>query len=484
MKKNNKGVLNNLIWKFSERISAQAVTFIVSIVLARMLEPRDYGVISMVMIFISLANIFVSDGFGSALIQKKDADILDFSSVFYFNFFLSIMLYCLLFSIAPFISEFYGEGYEILTPVLRMLGLQIIISSINTIQQSYVSRKMIFKKFFYSTLFGTIASAVVGIAMAYMGFGVWALVAQYLTNSIVNTIVLQIILNKWPKLMFSFRRIKGLIDYGYKVLLTSLIITGYQELRALIIGKLYSSNDLAFYDKGRQFPNLIVTNINTSIGAVLFPKLAQEQNDTKKVKELTRISVRFSSYCMSPLMLGLAVVAEPVVRIILTEKWLACVNLMQIFCLFYLLQPIHTANTQAIKAIGRSDIALKYEIIRDIIQSIALVAVMWISVEAIVISMAVLSFLFLFLNAIPNIQLINYRLSEQLGDIFPAIGMATIMAIIVYFVGFIDVNLYLKLGIQIIVGAIVYIAISVILKNKEFELIVSMIKEQFFKKIV
>ena len=151
MKKNNKGVLNNLIWKFSERISAQAVTFIVSIVLARMLEPRDYGVISMVMIFISLANIFVSDGFGSALIQKKDADILDFSSVFYFNFFLSIMLYCLLFSIAPFISEFYGEGYEILTPVLRGLGLQIIISSINTIQQSYVSPKMIFKKFFYST---------------------------------------------------------------------------------------------------------------------------------------------------------------------------------------------------------------------------------------------------------------------------------------------------------------------------------------------
>lgn len=477
MKKNKTGVLYNISWKFAERISAQSVTFLVSIILARLLEPSDYGVISIVMIFISIANVFVSDGFGTALIQKKNADIIDFSSVLYFNIIFSIIVYTVLYILAPHIASFYGEGYEIISPVLRVLGIRIIVSAINSVQQAYVSRCMIFEKFFWSTLFGTIISAVVGVTLAYRGCGVWALVAQYLTNTMVDTCVLQIVLNKWPIKKMSFQRLKNLINYGYKILLTNLIITGYQELRALIIGKLYSSSDLAYYDKGKQFPSLLVTNINTSISAVLFPKMSLEQDNPEKVKEITRLAIRYSAFLLSPLILGLASVAKQIVIIILTPKWLPCVNLLQWFCVFYLFQATQTANTQAIKALGRSDLALKMEIIRDIIQLIVLILIMRINVDAIVISMSILSIFFVLINAYPNVKLLNYSLKEQMSDLLPPIVCAGIMAIIVYYVGFLHLPIVIMLFVQIIVGAVVYISLSILSRNKEFIFVINQMRK-------
>lgn len=477
MSTSGKSVISNLIWKYAERLSAQLVTMVVSIIIARILDPEHYGTIALVTVFITFANVFVSDGFGSALIQKKDADIIDFSSVLFFNVALSIVLYIVLFFLAPFISNFYGEGYEILTPVMRVLGLRLILSAINSVQQAYVSRQMIFKKFFWATLFGTVLSGVVGIIMAYKGFGVWALVAQYLTNTTVDTIILQLSLNKWPKLVISFKRLKNLIGFGARVLFTNLVMTGYQELRTLVIGKLYSSSDLAFYNKGMSFPSLIVTNINSSMGAVLFPKMSQLQDDRERLKETTRMSVRFSSYLLMPLMLGLLSVAKPFVVVLLTEKWLPCVKLMQMLCIFYLFQPIHTANIQAIKAIGRSDIVLKLEIIRDVIQLVALVAVMWISVEAIVLTMAIQSVLFVFINGYPNRKLINYSYIEQIKDIFPSLSMATVMAISVILIGLLPLPTFPLLIVQVLSGAMIYILLSIITNNSEFVYIKRMVFE-------
>lgn len=481
MKKNNTGVLNNIIWKFAERITAQLVTLIVSVILARLLDPSHYGIISIVTIFITIANVFVSDSFGSALIQKKDADIIDFSSVLYFNIAFSIVLYMLLFFLAPHITSFYGEGYEILTPVLRVLSLRLILSAINSVQQAYVSRHMMFQKFFWSTLFGTVASAIVGIAMAYSGFGVWSLVAQYLTNTTVDTIVLNRTLRFRPRLVFSVERLKKLVPYGAGILGTKLLITGYQELRALLIGKIYSSSDLAYYDKGRQFPNLIVTNIDTSIGAVLFPKMSMQQDNHQKIKETTRLSIRFSAFIMCPMMLGLAAVAEQFVELVLTEKWLPCVSLMQIFCIVYLFQPIHTANMQAIKAIGRSDIYLKLEIIKKVIELLCLIAVVRISVDAIVISMAVLTTLFTFINAIPNSKLLGYRFSEQMGDILPSIVKALIMALIVYQMNWLNLSTLPLLILQVLTGATIYLVLSVITRNSELKYIFGIIKSYIKK---
>ncbi len=480
MSKEN-SLIGNLAWKFAERISAQLISTIVSIILARLLDPEHYGVISIVLIFITLANVFVSDGLGSALIQKKGATAKDFFSVLYFNIGLSCLLYIILYVCAPLISNFYGSGYEILTPVLRVLGLRIILTAVNSVQQAYVSKKMIFRKFFISTLGGTISSAIVGISMAYAGYGVWALVAQYLTSTFVSTLTLSLALKKKPQFIFSINSIKELFPYGVRILGTGLLITGYQELRALIIGKVYSSSDLAYYDKGRQFPNLIVTNINSSIGAVLFPKMSQEQDDNERIKATTRNSIRFSAYVMCPMMLGLAAVAESFVRLILTEKWMPCVPLLQLFCIIFLFQPIHTANMQAIKAIGRSDVYLILEIVKKVIELIVLLLVMRISVDAIVVGMAVCTTLFVFVNAYPNKKLLNYNIREQLLDLAPSVVMSVMMFICVYAMNYISMNGWVKMLLQCFVGVVIYVVLSVITKNDEFkrikEMLLGMVKK-------
>ena len=472
------GLIGNLFWKFAERITAQFVTLIVSVVLVRILEPSHYGIIAIVEIFITLANVLVSDGFGSALIQKKDADELDFASVFYFNLGFSIFLYCCLFIAAPYIANFYGKEYAILVPVLRVLGIRIIISGINSVQQAYVSRHMIFKKFFWATLFGTSVSAVVGIIMAITGFGVWALVAQYLTNTIVDTIVLNLSIKFKPIRKFSWNRLKSLLNYGIKILATSMLISFYQELRALIVGKVYSSSDLAFYDKGKQFPSLIIININTSISAVLFPKMSQQQDNLVLVKETARKLIKFSSFFMCPMMVGLAVVADAFVSVVLTDKWLPCVPLLRLFCIVYLFQPIHSANMQAIKAIGRSDVYLKLEIIKKTIELASLLFVMKISVKAIVISMAVLTFLFTFVNAYPNIKLLNYGIREQIKDIFPSLGMSGIMALLIFPIQMLQLPKVVILVMQVIVGIVIYSLIALLTKNEQFFYILRIIKRR------
>ena len=466
MEKNN--LISNLIWKFAERVSAQLISTVVSIILARLLSPEYYGVISIVMIFITLANVFVSDGFGSALIQKKDATATDFFSVLYFNIVFSCVLYAVIFLAAPYIAMFYGNGYEILTPVLRVLGLRIILTAINSVQQAYVSKKMMFRKFFVATLWGTIISAVVGITMAYSDCGVWSLVAQYLTSTTVSTFTLFLTLKKKPRLLFSFLSLKELFPYGCSILGTGLLITGYQELRALIIGKMYSPADLAYYDKSKGFPNLIIGNVNSSLAAVLFPKMAEQQSEQENIKLTTRKSIRLSSYVMCPMMLGLAAVAEPFIRLLLTEKWIESVPLLRLFCIMYLFYPIHTANMQAIKALGRGDTYLKLEITKKVIELIVLLVTMWISVTAMVVGMVFCATLFTFVNSYPNIKLLNYGFKEQMRDILPNITMSVIMFICVYSVGFIPLNNLALLCIQIVTGAILYIVLSILTRNKEF----------------
>ena len=467
---NSSGLITNLAWKFGERVSSQLVSLVVSIVLARILMPSDYGAIAMVTVFIALAQVFVEGGFSGALIQKKEADRLDFSTVFYFVLAFSLVIYVAIFFMAPYISLFYGKGYEVLTPVFRVLGIQIIIFGVNSVQQAYVSREMMFRKFFYATLAGTIVSAVIGLSMAYLGYGVWALVGQQLSMTIVNTITLFLVTRKLPVLSFSWQRLKQLLSYGIKLFASNVLITIYQELRALIIGKLYTPSDLAFYDKGKSFPSLVVTNINSSIGAVLFPKISKEQDDINQVKQTTRNSIRFSAFLMSPMMLGLAAVAEPFIRLLLTEKWVPCVPLLQIFCVVFLFQPIHTANMQAIKAIGRSDIYLWLEIIKKIVELIVLLLVMRIGVTAIVVSMAILTTLFTFVNAYPNARLINYSFGEQMKDIIPSIGGSLIMAACIYLISFLPLTDWSMLLIQIPLGAIIYIFLSKAFKIKEFKM--------------
>ncbi len=476
-------LLNNFVWKFAEQVSAQVISTVVSIILARLLAPSYYGVVAMVMVFITVANVFVGEGLGSALIQKKNATPLDFFSILYFNIGFSVVLYLILFFAAPYISAFYGDDYAILTPVLRVLGVIVIISAVNSVLHAYVSKKMIFRKFFVATLGGTILSAIVGITMAYNGFGVWALVAQRIVSVFVSTLTLGISLGKKPRLIFSFKSVKELIPYGTRILGSGLLITGYKELRALIIGKFYSSADLAFFNKGKQFPTLITTNISSSLSAVLFPKMSGEQDNKEKVKTTMRNSIRITSYVMSPMMLGLAAVAPAFVRLILTDKWLPAVPLLQMFCISELFFPINSANMQAIKALGKGKIYLRIEIIKKITELVILLAVMKISVTAIVVQLVVCSALFTVINAYPNIKLLNYGIKEQMKDILPSFTMSGIMAVAVYSLGQLSIGDFPLLCLQAVSGFMVYIILSSVTNNREFKFILNLVFGKFKKRV-
>lgn len=470
----NKNVVNNFIWRFAERCGAQAVTLIVSIVLARILIPSDFGTVSLVMVFTTIMQVFVDSGLGTALIQKKDADDLDFSSVFYFNFAVCLILYAVMFMAAPLIAGFYNDTS--LTSIIRVISLTIIISGVKGIQQSYVSRNMLFKSFFFATLGGTIFSAFLGIGMAYAGCGVWSIVAQQLSNTAIDTLILWITVKWRPKKMFSWERLKGLLSYGWKLLVSSLLDTVYNNLRNLIIGKIYTSADLAYYNQGDKFPKVIVTNINASIDSVLLPSMAGEQDHRDRVKSMTRRAIKTSTYIMAPLMMGLMFCAEPVVKLLLTDKWLPCVPYLRIFCFTYMFWPIHTANLNAIKAMGRSDLFLKLEIVKKIMGLTLLLLTMRISVMAMAYSLIVSGVCSQVINSWPNWKLLDYNYLEQLRDILPSIIIALIMGIIVYFIGFLRLPTIIILLIQVLTGAAIYIGASALLHLEEFEYLFGMVK--------
>lgn len=465
---------SGLIWKFAERISAQLVSMVVSIILARLLAPNDYGIVSLVTIFITICNVFVTSGFGSALVQKKEADEVDFSSIFYVSIVIAIVLYLVLFFCAPLVAKFYEN--DLLTPVLRVMGLRLPIAAINSVQQAYVSRRMAFRKFFWATLFGTIVSGVVGIWMAYAGYGVWALVAQYMTNVCIDTIVLAIVDRWYPRLKFSFQRLKGLLSYGWKLLASAMLDTGYGELRSLVIGKIYTTADLAFYNKGASFPKLIVTNVNSSMQSVLFPAMAKKQDEKGKLKEITRRAIKTSSYVMLPCMVGLAVIAESFVRVVLSEKWLPAVPFIQIMCFIYILYPIHTANLQTYKALGRSDIFLKLEIVKKVIGILSLLASMWFGVLWIALTEMLTSVMSSIINAFPNKKLLDYSYWEQIKDILPALLLSLGMGGIVYCISFIPWNEIVILVLQILTGIAIYVTGSLIFRLESFYFIVNTIK--------
>lgn len=467
-------VISNFIWRFAERCGAQLVSFVVSIVLARILAPEDYGTIALVTVFTAILQVFVDSGLGTALIQKKDADDLDFSSVFYFNVFVCLILYAGMFVAAPYIAAFYRDAS--LTPVIRILSLTIVISGVKGIQQAYVSRNMLFRRFFFSTIGGTIFSAFLGIGMAYAGAGVWALVAQQLSNTMIDTLILWITVKWRPKKEFSWIRLKSLLSFGWKLLVSSLLDTVYNNLRNLVIGKLYSSTDLAYYNQGDKFPKVIVTNINTSIDSVLLPTMSDAQDDKNRVKNMTRRAIKTSTYIMAPLMMGLAFCAEPVVKIVLTEKWLPCVPFLRIFCVTYMFWPVHTANLNAIKAMGRSDYFLKLEIIKKVIGLVLLISTMWYGVMAMAYSLLLSSILSQIINSWPNKKLLGYGYLEQVRDFAPGILLAVVMGICVYFVGFLPFAALATLIVQIIVGAAIYIGASALLKLEVFEYLLEMTK--------
>lgn len=469
-------IFTSFIWKFAERISAQLVSTIVSIVLARLLMPDDYGVVSIVTVIITLCNAFVVGGFGNALIQKKDANDIEFSSMFYVSVATSLALYSILFLVAEPIATFYDK--EILCPIIRIMGLRIPIAGINSIQHAYISRHMQFKKFFLATLVGTAASAVVGVVMALNGGGPWALVGQYLTNVILNTAILFCVGGWRPQLVFDFAAVKKMMPFATKLMGATLLDAFFNEIRSIIIFTKYSSADLSMYENGRKYPNLIVININTSIGSVLFPAMSKYQSDPNQISVLMKRSIRASAFILAPLLCGLLAVAPRFVSTVLTDKWLPCVPYIQLTCIMCIFYPIHTINIQAMNAIGQSGKVLKLEIIKKVLNVLVLLYSMNYGVFGIMLGSLLISLLSTWINAFYSKRYFNYSFGKQIRDIAPSVCMALVMAIFVaIFDRTLTINGWVLLVLDVLLGAAIYIAACKILKIQELRDILNIYKQ-------
>ena len=467
-------VLSGLIWRYAERCGAQGIQFIVQIVLARLLTPSDYGIIGLITVFIAIAQVFAQSGLGEALVQRKNADDKDFSTVFYFSIIFSIVLYGVLFLCAPIIASFYNMPQ--LTAVVRVLGISVIIASVNSVQQAYVQKTMQFKRFFWATLGGTIISAFVGIFMAYKGMGVWALVGQQLANQVIDTIILWITVKWRPKFIFSIKRMKELFSYGWKILCVAVFNTVYGNVYSLVIGKFYSAAELGYYNRGKQFPILIITNINSAIDSVLFPVMSEVQDEKQRLKNMVRRSIMTSTFFIFPCMAGLAAIAKPLTLLLLTEKWLPAVPFIQFCCFSYAFWPIHTANLQAIKAVGRSDIYLTLEIIKEVLGIAILIVTLPFGLYVMMIGNCVSAVICSFLNAFPNKKLLGYSYIEQIRDMLPAMLLSLIMCAIVLCVNLLNLNNIITMIIQVIIGGVIYILGAKLLKLESMSYVINTLK--------
>ena len=429
-------------------------------------------------IFTTLANVFIQNGFNTSLIQGKEVTEEDYSSVFWITMASAVLLYIIIFLTAPFIAEFY-EMPEITAP-FRVLAIVLIPGAVNSIQVAKVSRDMDFKKIFTGNIAAVIISGIAGIAIAYNGGGLWALVSQNLINVTVACIVMLFTVKWKPRFVCNFEKISVLFSYGCKLLVSALIDTLYQDLSSLVIGKKYDSGMLGYYNRGKQFPQFIIGAVNGAIQSVLLPAMSSEQDDNSKVKQMMRNSMTLSAYIIFPMMAGLAAIAEPMVSLLLTDKWLPCVPYLQIFCFSFAFWPVHTSNLQAINAVGRSDIFLKLEIIKKMYGIIILLIAIFCFDSPIAIAMtgAVTALLSSFVNAFPNKSLIGYSYFDQMKDIMPSFIMASIMFTAVYFIGKIGLNNILTLVIQIVSGVGIYLLLSLITKNRPFGVIVNFFRRR------
>jgi O-antigen/teichoic acid export membrane protein len=456
-------------WVLMEKMSLQLVSFCVTLVLARLLTPSDYGTVALLTIFLAVLGVLVDAGFGSALVQKKDATDLHFNSVFYLSIAVSVCAYALLFLCAPSIAGFYAVPE--LKPIVRVVGLQLVFNAINSVQTAELTRKMLFHLSFRISLISTLPSAAVGIAMAYLGYGPWALVCQSMTSSALGVVARWFIIAWRPRLMFSFAALRGLFSFGWKMSVNSMIEVAFDNTWGLIVGKVYQKSELAFINKGKHLPALLMDSINGTLTRVSFPALVQFQNDRHKIREATRRIIQCSSFLVFPAMMGMAASASEIVYLLFGTQWTNAIPYARLGCFQLALWPLSLVQ-MTLMAIGRSDVLVKINVVRKVIGFAIMGATLWISP---LVFMAAMAFVYTpvgtWTNTIPNKKLFGYTLLDELRDVASIIVATVAMTILVWGAHFALVHcglggtdapmLALRLFVQVVVGVSAYTLISI-----------------------
>ena len=478
MKKNSIKTANSpfmsAIYRTADRIISQLISLVVSLVLARLLTPQDYAPVTMVTVMITILNVFVDSGLTDALIQKKSPDDLDYSSALLMGFAVSITIYVLILLLSPVVASSYGM--DILVPVLRVMGLKLLLVPANGVLHAYVSKRMMHHLYFNASVAASAASGVLGIAMAVLGYGVWALVAQYLMFSAVSVLLLYAMSGYRFSFRFSWLRCKSLFSFGWKVLASSLIDVGYEKARELIIPFKHDKVQRSFYSKGQQLPELIANNVSISAISVLFPVFSSMQDDKARLHSALRRSAKTSSYLIFPIMVGFMAVSELFVRVVLTEKWLPAAMYMQIFCVMYMLKPQYSIHKSVIKSLGKSGLLLKLSLAEKAVGIVILLGVMSYS-PAVLAWSAVGTYVFgTFLMMLASRILAGYTFKEQLRDTVPYLVLSIPMGIAARFVASLPLPGIAALCLSVGAGIVVYIVLSAIFRVDSFKYLINLLR--------
>lgn len=457
--------LNGFIWKLSEKVGTQLLQIVLQIILARILLPSDYGLIAILSIFITISDVFITQGFSTGIIQKKVVDDLDCSSIFWANLLLSFILYLILFLISPYVAKFYKN--ELLIKIMRVLSLNVIIGAIGSVHNAVLSRKLDFKKSFYRNLSNIITQGIVGIILAYKGYGVWSLVFSKLSGSLVGSLVLCLTVEWRPKFVFSLERVTNLFYFSSRILGTNILNTFFNNVHTLIIGKYYTNDILGYYQRGQQIPQATMTAVDGSMNEVLYATLSKYQDDIPNLKRILRKSMKLSMYVVMPLMFGLISIAKPLTIFLLTEKWIHSVPFMQLSCIICMFWPL-TARIHGLNALGRSDVTLKIEIISKLLTLALILVLVPFGIYAIMYGTIIASCISLWIVSFYVKKYIGYTNKEMFRDLLPTFISSIIMMICVLFAGKFVQNIFLKLVVEILIGIIVYVFFSDFFKIDSF----------------
>lgn len=464
-----------IIWSSIERFSVQFIQLILSVLIARVLSPEDYGIVGMLAIFLAIAQTFVDSGFSNALIRKIDRTEVDNSTVFYFNIIVGIVFYLILFFSAPLIARFYNT--PILIPITRVLALGVFFNSLTIVQRAILTAKVDFKTQAKSSLVSVLISGAIGLYMAYTGYGVWALVIQALFGYILNTVTLWI-LTKWkPIWSFSLTSFKEMFGFGSKLLISALLDTTYSNLYTIIIGKVYSSADLGFYSRANNFAQFPSSNLTGIMQRVTYPILCEYQDQNDRLKQVYRKYLRTSAFIIFPLMVGLAAVAHPLIITILSEKWTGSVVLLQIISLGLMLYPIHAINLNLLQVKGRSDLFLRLEIIKKSIGIIILIITIPRGLIWMCLGQIISSILCLMVNTFYTGKLINLGFLKQLKDLLPSLAYSLSMGIVVLMVINCFKDNLTQLIVGVVAGIVYYLSVTKITNSSELNNLLSLIRK-------
>ena len=473
-----KQTLSGVFWTFTDTFILRGLSFIASVVLARLLGPTEFGLVGMISVFVAIGNSLVDSGLSASIIRTKEANDQDFSTVFYLNLLMSVLVYGLVFIAAPYIASFFNQ--DILIPIVRIYCISFIISAFSSIQMAILNKEMKFKKIMQCRLPGTIIGVVVGIAMGYLGYGVWSLVWMFLTTQIVNSVMLWLFSIWKPSLTFSKEKLKYHYGFGYKLMLSGLINTLYNNIYKVIIGKFFSVQSLGYYERAEAFNSQPVTILTTIISKVSYPLLSKIQDQEERIGAVYRQLIQFSFFIMAPMMLAAAALAKPLFLLVLGEQWLPAVPFFQILCLSGMFFPIHAFNINVLKVYGRSDLFLKLELIKKAVITVTIIIGFQFGIYGLVWSSVLNSIISLLINTHYSSRMIHYTTKQQLEDIVITLAKAGVMALLMWCLiqGLENYSFFFQLIITGSFGVGFYIVLNFLLRSPQLTFVLELIKKR------